>query len=39
VFLGIFTAEEVDGVGDKGSGDTDTLAGLTDHVSKICLSQ
>jgi len=39
VFLGIYIAEEVDRVGDKGSGDTDKFAGLFDHVPKICLSQ
>jgi len=39
VFLGIFIAEEVDGVGAKGSGDTDKFAGQFDHVPKICLSK
>jgi hypothetical protein len=39
VFLVIFIAEEVDGVGAMGSGDTDKFAGKFDHVPKICLSQ
>jgi hypothetical protein len=37
---GGFVAEVVDGVGDKGSGDTTTtLGGLFEHVPEICLFQ
>jgi hypothetical protein len=42
LFPGVFIAEEVDGIADKGSGDTttvdvQTLGGLFEHVLENCL--
>jgi hypothetical protein len=44
VFSGVFKAEEVNGVGDKRSGDTTTVdvrtktpGGLCEYIPKICL--
>jgi hypothetical protein len=43
VFSGVFVAGEVDGIGDKGSGDTtvvdaqNILEALMEHVPEMCL--
>jgi hypothetical protein len=36
VLYGVFIPEEVYGVGDKVSGDTDTLGGHFEHAPEIC---
>ena len=35
MFSGVFITEEVDGVGDKGSGGI--LGGLLEHIPEICV--